>query len=270
MQFTLQLVATRSGTLIPFNYQYLLTGWLYRLLQRADEQYTQFLHQHGYRTDGRMGARKTFRLFTFSDLRMNRYAVRPRQGGFELLSPEVSLTLSFYIDRAAEAFVMGLFQNQQCRLVNRSYEANLVVERVETLPVSQLTNTVHLRTLSPVVVAERDQTGMDQYLHPADDQFGPLLLLNLVDKYRSAWPDAPPPVVQNFSYELLTKPGSVRSRLVTIKEGSREETKVRGWYGFDFALRGPADVLEVGLLAGVGRYNAEGFGCVRVVGTGTT
>ena len=263
MQFQLRLFSRTPSATIPFNYQYLLTGALYRLLGNADAQYAQFLHEHGYRTD-----RKTFRLFTFSDLRMHAYEVRPREGCFVLTSPVVDWTLSFYVDQAAEAFVQGLFQNQHLTLANRQHRADLTVERVEMLPVTLSDNAdtsgrVVLRTLSPVVVAEKDETGMDQYQHPADDAFGPLLLRNLIDKYRSVHPNAPPDI--DLTYRLLTNPGQVRSRLIAIKEGTREETKVRGYYKFDFALTGPFAVLEVGVLAGVGRYNAEGFGCVQVV-----
>lgn len=258
MQFTLRLLSETPSATIPFNYQYLLTGALYRLLGDADAQYAQFLHEHGYRT-----SRKTFRLFTFSDLRMHGYEVRPRDGCFVLTSPVVDWTLSFYVDQAAEAFIQGLFQNQHLTLVNRQHRANLIVERVEMQPIALPENAVTLRTLSPIVVAEKDANGMDQYLHPADDAFGPLLLRNLIDKYRSVHPNAP--TNMDLTYRLLTNAGQVRSRLIAIKEGTREETKVRGYYKFDFALTGPADVLEMGVLAGVGRYNAEGFGCVRVV-----
>lgn len=258
MQFNLKMVAERSSTLIPFNYPYLLTGWLYKLLANADGEYAHFLHQQGYRTD-----RKTFRLFTFSDLRMQGYDIRPREGCFVLTSPIVDWTLSFYVDQAAEVFIQGLFMDQHLTLANRRFQTDLAIERVETVPLPPISNLLTLRTLSPVVVAEKDNTGMDQYLHPADEAFGPLLLGNLIDKYRSANPNAPEPSLTAFDYTLLTDPKRIRSRLVAIKEGSREETKVRGWYGFDFALRGSADVLEVGLLAGVGRYGAEGFGCVE-------
>lgn len=285
MQFQLRLVAGPSGQFaeptatanrssqpqcIPFNYAYALTGALYRLLANADDEYARFLHERGYQTDGITGSRKTFRLFTFSDLRMHGYEVRPREGCFVLTSPVVDWTLSFYVDRAAEAFVAGLFQNQRITVANRQHRTELTVERVEMIPVALTDNAdtsgrVTLRTLSPVVVAEKDASNMDQYLHPADELFGPLLLQNVIDKYRSVYTDAPPPDIADFSYRLLTPPDKARSRLVTIKEGTREETKVRGWYGFDFALTGPFAVLEVGVLAGVGRYNAEGFGCVRVV-----
>jgi CRISPR-associated endoribonuclease Cas6 len=116
---------------------------------------------------------------------------------------------------------------------------------------------------------------MDQYLHPADEDFGPLLVSNLLGKYESvglvgagqaATADLP-----TIAYELLPDPGQVsarpKSRLLTIKEGSRSQTQIRGYYNFDFALSGPPEVLELAVLAGVGRYNAEGFGCVRVINT---
>ncbi len=269
MQFQLRLLADSSGPSlrperIPFNYAYALMGALYRLLANADADYAQFLHERGYRTDGITGSHKTFRLFTFSDLRMHGYEVRPREGCFVLTSPVIDWTISFYVDRAAEAFLAGLFQNQRLTVANRQHRTNLTVERVEMLPVVLPNDSVTLRTLSPVVVAEKDGDGMDQYLHPADALFGPLLLQNMIDKYRSVHPDAEPPALADFSYQLLTVPEKARSRLVTIKEGTREETKVRGWYGFDLALTGPPEVLAVGVLAGVGRYNAEGFGCVGV------
>ena len=265
MQFSLRLLATEPSTRIPFNYQYLLTGWLYRVLADADLAYTEFLHGEGYQA-----GRKTFRLFTFSDLRMHGYEVRPREGYFVLTSPVVDWIISFYVDQAAEAFIVGLFQDQHLTLMNRHFRAEFAVGRVETLPLPPLADVLTVRTLSPVVVAEKDTTGMDQYLHPHDEAFGPLLLINLIDKYRSTRigtqtgmsTEGDIPELKDFLYKPLTKAGRIRSRLVTIKEGSPQETKVRGWYGFDFELQGPAEVLEVALLAGVGRYNAEGFGCL--------
>ena len=269
MQFTLRLLATTPSARIPFNYQYLLTGWLYRVLADADGEYARFLHEHGYQVASGAWSCKTFKLFTFSDLRMQGYEVRPREGCFLLTSPVVEWTLSFYVDQAAEAFIMGLFQDQYLTLVNRQFRTELAVERVETLALPPLADELTLRTLSPIVVAEKDDTGMDQYLHPYDDAFGPRLLTNLIDKYRSARIGADDEVdeldLKNFSYEPLTKPDRLRSRLVTIKEGSPQETKVRGWYNLDFRLTGPAEVLEAGFLAGLGRYNAEGFGCVRAM-----
>ncbi|WP_375448594.1 CRISPR-associated endoribonuclease Cas6 [uncultured Fibrella sp.] len=265
MQFTLRLLAAEPSTRIPFNYQYLLTGWLYRVLADADTAYTEFLHGQGYQA-----GRKTFRLFTFSDFRMHGYEVRPREGCFVLTSPIVDWTISFYVEKAAEVFIIGLFQDQQLTLMNRHLRADFTVERVETLPLPPLTNVLTVRTLSPIVIAEKDETGMDQYLHPYDDAFGPLLLINLIDKYRSIQTGTNNgdnvPELGDFSYKPLTKASLIRSRLVTIKEGSPQETKLRGWYNVDFELRGPTEVLEVALLAGVGRYNAEGFGCVGVSG----
>jgi CRISPR-associated endoribonuclease Cas6 len=265
MQFQLTLQATQPQSRIPFNYSYLLTGWLYRVLAGADAQYATFLHERGYQTTARgTGRPKTFRLFCFSDLRMQDYEVRPREGCFLLRSPGIEWTLSFYVDRAAEAFIRGLFQDQRVVLSNRWMTTELTIEQVQTIPVAVHTDEVHVRTRSPVVVAQKDAAGMDQYLSPADPVFGQLLLLNLVDKYRSAHPDGAAVRPEGLEFRLLSDPSRIRSRLIAIKEGSPQETKVRGYYGFDFTLRGPAEVLEVGLLAGVGRYNGEGFGCVAL------
>lgn len=260
MRFKLTLTPSRKGTIVPFNYAYRLTGWLYGLLHDAEPAYAQFLHERGYA----VSPTKRFKLFTFSDLQIGRFDIRNDTDGITVLSPTVEWYVSFYVERAAEHFLMGLFQNQTVTIASPRHRAELLIERVESLPELLTSSTVRLKTLSPMVVAEKDDTGMDQYLHPADALFGPLLIQNLIDKYRSIRLDARSYALDEFSFRLLPdwKP---RSRLMTIKEGSREQTQVRGWYNFLFELTGPREVLEVGLGAGLGRYNAEGCGCVSVV-----
>lgn len=268
MQFrlTLQCLEKPGGLppLLPFNYPYRLSGWLYGLLQEADGAYAAFLHDRGYVTPGKAG--KTFKLFTFSDLRPARYALNPRRGGIELLSPQVEWTVAFYVEQAAGAFITGLFGQQVCRIAGGGQVLDFRVERVEAQPLSLAADCVQLRTLSPLVVAERQPGGNDQYLAPSAEGYGALLIRNLVDKYHSVHPGAPAVPPEAFSYRLLPSRKGARSRLLAIKEGSRQETRIRGYYDFGFELRGPREYLEVGLCAGLGRYNAEGCGCVEVAG----
>jgi CRISPR-associated endoribonuclease Cas6 len=180
------------------------------------------------------------------------------------------------VDKAAQHFIMGLFQDQRCVIASPRHRAEFVIERVEAVPVEVTTHTVQLRTLSPVVIAEKDERGMDQYLHPADAEFGPLLVSNLLAKWGSVQTAVPAGThaedewdASSLTYRLLPGPerqaAQPRSRLVTIKEGSREMTQIRGYYGFNFELSGPKELLELAVLAGVGRYNAEGFGCVGII-----
>ena len=58
-----------------------------------------------------------------------------------------------------------------------------------------------------------------------------------------------------------------KSKLITIKSGTAAQTKVKGWV-FDFELDAPRELVEVGILAGFGKENAQGFGCGELVQRG--
>ncbi len=277
MQFKLTLRPTTNQTLVPFNYAYRLSAFIYAVLADADAQYAEFLHSQGYQ----VSSTKRFKLFTFSDLIMPNIRVDAQAGGMWVNSPYIEWIVSFYIDKAAQHFIMGLFQDQRCVIASPRHRAEFIIERVEAVPVAIVGETVTLRTLSPIVIAEKDERGMDQYLHPADTAFGPLLISNLLAKYASVQTTVPAGAAfmdefdtSSVTYRLLPDRGrnaaqrdasQPKSRLVTIKEGSREETKLKGYHNFQFELSGPRELLELAVLAGVGRYNAEGFGCVGVV-----
>jgi CRISPR-associated endoribonuclease Cas6 len=277
MQFRLTLRPTARQTLVPFNYAYRLSAFIYAVLADADAQYAEFLHSQGYE----YSSTRRFKLFTFSDLIMPNARVDAKAGGLWVNSPYIEWIVSFYVDKAAQHFIIGLFQDQRCVITTPKHRAEFVIERVEAVPVEITSDTVQLRTLSPVVIAEKSERrtgrrGMDQYLHPADIQFGPLLISNLLAKWGSvhnAVPAGAPPDEEfdasSLTYQLLPNrernAAQPRSRLLTIKEDSSAQTQVRGYYGFTFELSGPKELLELAVLAGVGRYNAEGFGCVGVI-----
>lgn len=271
MQFKLTLRPTNSQTLVPFNYAYRLSSFIYAVLGDADKQYAEFLHTQGYQ----FSPTRRFKLFTFSDLIMPNIRVDVQAGGMWVNSPYIEWVVSFYIDKAAQYFIMGLFQDQRCVIASPRHRAEFVIERVEAVPVEITGETVTLRTLSPVVIAEKDERGMDQYLHPADIAFRPLLISNLLAKWGSVQTAVPAGTAfmdefdaSSVTYQLLPDRGrnvaQPKSRLVTIKEGSREETKIKGYYNFQFELSGPRELLELAVLAGVGRYNSEGFGCLDI------
>ncbi|GAB3882592.1 CRISPR-associated endoribonuclease Cas6 [Spirosoma agri] len=277
MQFKLTLRPTARQTMVPFNYAYRLSAFIYAVLAEADAKYATFLHGQGYE----YSSTRRFKLFTFSDLIIPNARVDTKAGGLWVTTPHIEWMVSFYVDKAASTFIMGLFQDQRCVIATPKHRANpgraeFIIERVEATPVEIDTNTVTLRTLSPVVIAEKDERGMDQYLHPADTEFGPLLVANLLAKYGSvqAVTAAGAELMDEIDtasvmYQLLPDRGrnaaQPRSRLLTIKEGSREETKIKGYYNFQFELTGPRELLELAVLAGVGRYNSEGFGALGVV-----
>ncbi|MBD0280088.1 MAG: CRISPR-associated endoribonuclease Cas6, partial [Flavisolibacter sp.] len=64
MRLKLTLHTNEKGALLPFNYQYPLSAAIYKIIQTADHEFAAFLHDQGYGE-----GHKSFKLFTFSDLR---------------------------------------------------------------------------------------------------------------------------------------------------------------------------------------------------------
>ncbi len=256
MQFTLTLQTTSPQPVLPINYQYELSAWIYSVIEHADTAYAAFLHQQGYQT-----GRKSFKMFSFGNLYVPKFEVRGDR--LHILSREVQLPIGFYVDRTAEEFIRGLFATKTFRIGDRQSQATFVVNLIEmkTLPPLRGDVPTRLRTRSPLVIAQKGADGgPDQYLPPDDPAFGPLLLANLMEKYRAATgQEALPPDWQPETWVYRPVGTPPRSRLVTMKAHTKAETRVRG-YLFDFELVAPPALLEVGLLAGFGRHNAGGFG----------
>ena len=261
MQFNLTLRCLDPNPVLPLNYQYEFSSWIYRVLGNADAEYAQFLHEKGHQTP----RNKSFKLFCFSQLYVPQMAIE----GDRLLikSPLVQFRLSFYIDRTAEEFIKGLFRQQEFRVGDRRSQVRFVVESVQVeVPERPATGQVlKVSTLSPMVVGRHEGPDKhDTYLHPNDPDFAPLLYFNLMEKYEAAsgnaipvWWDA-----RRFGFRVLSE--NIRSQLIAIKVRTPQESKIKG-YRFDFELDCPPELQEMGLYAGFGRYNAQGFGFGQVL-----
>ncbi len=273
MRFKLHLKPVRDGQKLLFNYQYPLQSWLYKLISQADEEYANFLHNRGYEVPN---SRKTFKHFTFSSLQItNAKPIRKGDTYIQLRSDSITLIVSFFMDKAAEDFIVGLFQNQEMSIYNRELRADFVVERVETLELPDFFNadgnktTMIFKTISPMVIAEKVDD-LDQYLSPVDDAFSRFFALNLCDRYSSLQGGMSMKMdaftAQNIvNFRLLSDPERIKKRGFTVKEGKvNSETKVIGYYNFTFEITAPAEMIEVGFLGGFGKECTMGAGCVEI------
>ena len=263
MRFKLHLRPTSSRPRIMWNYHYPLSSFLYSKIAQADEGYADFLHNTGYKLNNR----KNFKHFTFSDLRCK--IGKSDTKGFEVVSPLIEWTVSFYIDKAAESFIVGLFQDQEIRLFDKTHDAKFVIERVETLPEPVILTTTKLKATSAMVVAEK-LNDMDQYLEPTDERFSKYLIDGLRDKYLSAMIERGEKINPDFQHQeisfKLTESSNIKSRKVTIKDGKSSATEVRGFRNFEFELTAPEEIIKVGLYGGIGKEASQGFGFCEVVG----
>ncbi|MCU0390385.1 MAG: CRISPR-associated endoribonuclease Cas6 [Thermoflexibacter sp.] len=259
MIFKVNIERTTDQRVLPINYQYELSSKIYKILQNADSQYSQFLHEKGYQSN-----RKSFKLFAFSNLTFQP-PFRIDKDRIELFGKEMSFQIAFYVDKTAENFIMGLFKDQQFKLGDKLSQVSLAVKQITAIPLPEIQERVILRPLSPVVIGKKNEKKNDDYLPPYHPEFGELLINNLIDKYQAtgqsiplSWQNAP------INFKLLDH-SKLRSKLVTIKANTPAQTKVKGFENFTFELIAPKELTEIALLAGVGKENAMGFGYCEVV-----
>ncbi len=264
MRILLQL-AHSPNCRLSFDYPYHISSWIYRTLGRADGPFARWLHEKGFG----YGVR-SYKLFTFGPLQPAEFRIDRQNQHFIAVRPPSKLVLSFWLERAVQDFVAGLFEHQRFSLGNRDTQAAFQVVSVEVLPEPRFQPAMHYRTLSPLCLT-RNVPGKRHadFISPDDEDFGEFLLHNLLRKQRAIagipagtygpdeWPEAP----DDFSFRLLTPPEKVRSRMIRVKG-----IHLRGFL-FDFELSLPPELHRLGYYAGFGEKNsAAGMGLVGVEG----
>ncbi|WP_065219748.1 MULTISPECIES: CRISPR-associated endoribonuclease Cas6 [Butyricimonas] len=256
MRFELILSVQREecGAVLPLNYQYELSSWIYRVLNEGNSDFGSWLHDHGYTRD-----KKQFKLFTFSNLQVSRYQIIGDR--MEILSRQVSLVVSFYPIEAIESFVMGLFRDRHFTLGDRRSKVAFSVDSIVRLPGIEFSGTMRFKTLSPIFLDERVGENLpSRHVSPADPVFEELIHYNLLEKYRIFYQMEPSPEWQPTRVRLLSEP---KAKTIAIKSFTPQFTQLKG-YMCRLELTGAPELLKMAYYAGLGRINSQGFGCVEV------
>lgn len=257
MRFKITLNRTGRQRMLPMDYQYYLSAWIYNVIGKADPEFSNFLHSEGY-----TAGYKQFKLFNYSPLNFGRPTLWKEKTLFEIHTDQLFLSVSFHLAEAAGKFIIGLFNNQQVYVGDQFNGLDLVVSQVERLPEPEIMPAMNYRAVSPVVISLKDESSKyAQYLSPADENYTNLLRHNLWNKYGSIPNVATLPEDLNFQFK---QKGESKSKLVTIKPYTPEQSKVRG-YVFDFSLTCPGEIHQLVLATGIGEKNSMGFGWVEVI-----
>ena len=249
-----------ENSLLPCNYQYELSGCLYKILNEGNQEFTSWLHDCGF-----CKGLKSFKLFTFSNFYIPRFRIEGDR--LKILTDTVRLVVSFYPIEAIDAFVVGLFRDRRVEIGDRKSRVMFEVSTIERMPEPEFASRMVFKTLSPIFIEEQfPDTGRTVHLQPDSPKFAELLHLNLLEKYRAFYarePDASWPVTR---LRLLSVP---KAKTITLKAGTPQETRMKG-YMFQFELEGQPELLRLGYDGGFGRLNSQGFGCVEVIVTDTS
>ncbi len=262
MRFKLSLQVDPKLNRLTFNYYYPVSAWLYKQINRGDSNFAHWLHKEGYTIHG-----KHFKHFTFSKIGLRNF--RRLNGGLLILDHQVDLHVSFLAQKGIESFLTGLFLHQQMDVIDTSHHCRFYISQVEALPEPEFTEHMRFRSASPICLSKPVEVkgkSDKEFLHPSHPEYGRRLVQNLFFKYLSFYQmeadaDIENRLLKDFQFKWYEP---CKSRLATIKAGSREETRIRGYlYSFDLTV--PPELMRIGYYSGFGEKNSLGFGYVEVM-----
>ncbi len=265
MRFRLTLYNHSSATPLAYNYNYLLMAWIYARLQLADENYSQWLHQNGYK-DEHTG--KRFKYFTYSPFfyegGKNNYTAPKNSELMTIHAKTLYLDLSFYVDEAAEKFIVGVFRDQKLELFNDRFRAEFSITQISTLEAPNFKETMVYTATTPMCIMDLSKS-RDKELSPSEPVFANLLAKNLISKYEIfARQNAEESEIR---FELFSNPEYIKSKLWAIKEKSKAESTIKGYHNFEFKLTAPIEIQKIAFFGGFGRYCSAGMGFCNINNT---
>jgi CRISPR-associated endoribonuclease Cas6 len=266
MKLKLHFQLSGKRQLLPLNYQYPISSWIYKVMSAADAEFTNMLHEKGYQLENG----KNFKLFCFSKLRFpnKTWRIIPKSDRMEIWARNAFLEIGFQLPEQTEKFVIGLFKNQELTLGDKISQVNMQVGQVESLAGSPITSSpTRLTTLSPLVLGlDTDEAVHEYYATPLHKDYAEVFIKNLIEKHQAAGKEKIS--MEDVKFKVLqlhkNKKGEPKTELQSIKAHTTEETKVKGWY-FYFELTAPAELIETGLNSGFGSMSSLGFGWCEVI-----
>lgn len=250
MRFKVTLQPCYGKVEIPISYHYPLSATIYKILEKGDKEFALFLHERGYG--------KGFKMFCFSDLQLK---FRLNGDRMQILSETVSFEISLYLPEASQNFIKGLFLSQNIDIADRKSRGSFTVQSVEALPnpfAGKKDNEViqvDFQPASAVVAGLKNEMGNYTFLSPEDPRFTEVLLYNWKEKIKTVFPDEHLEET-TLDIKILEHQTPPKSRLITVKAGTREETKVRGYTNFSIKALGEKKFVEVLWGCGMGLYNS--------------
>lgn len=247
-----------SNAIIPWDYQYAVQAWIYKVMHSADADMATLLHDHGYTYEG-----KSFKLFSFGPWRSFPYKPIPDKG-IQFSSAMSHIEVSFLLPSVLTTFVSGLFQDQKHTFYFKGNIAiPVITSQIEILPEPAFSDGAAMYKLitgARISVGEVDQEH-PQYKGPEHEDYDFLFIQNLVNKHRSSLLYKGEPTKEYTIGMQIFDP--VKTQMVTVpKDGN--EIKMKG-YKFSFELNAPAEIHRTLYYAGAGEECSVGMGWVEEV-----
>lgn len=253
MRFKITLNRTSKQRMLPMDYQYYISAWIYKTIGKADKEFARFLHEEGYGNN----PGKLYKLFCFSRLNFGKPKMWKEKKLFEINRHEIDLQISFDVQDAASNFIKGLFMEQAFYLGDKFNGIDFRVAQVQSLQEPVFDQTMNYRLQTPWVVSYKtEDSKYASYLSPTDDLFHDLALKHITEKFKHVRGKEMHPNLLIFAID-----GQHKRSGFTLKPNTPEQTRVVGNL-FSFRLTAPVEMHQMLWSAGVSEKSASGFGWV--------
>lgn len=259
MRFKIKLEAIGGNRVLPINYQYPLSAAIYRIISKGSKAYASFLHEKGYG--------KGFKFFCFSDMKSPFQLEGDR---LLLQQDEVEVQVAFHLPEAMQHFVQGLFASEKITIADKKSQQDFRVKTIESVATG-LSNykeneiiSVVLRPQSPLVLGLKNEAWKYDYLDPEHPRYIEMFLYSWREKIKASYGEEQATTALLLAQVVFYNHPS-RSRLITVKSDTKEETKIRGYVKFKLDVKAERRFVELLLNAGGGLYNALGMGFLEIV-----
>lgn len=264
MRFRLILEVNRKafGDILPINYQYEQSATIYKILSRADKNYSAWLHENGYRMENG----KTFKFFSYSRFNIEKYKILHKEKRIRIISNTIEWQISFLPEKGTQNFIQGIFINQVFEIGDRKSTVQFIVRNIEVMPVPEFTEKMTFQTLSPICLKLRKAGNKIDYLSPEDSISPYILFKGLIDKYNLFYQTKNNFHIEDCQMEVIGHP---KSTLIKVKAGTPQETSVRGFM-CKLKISAPIELMKFLYESAAGSLSSMGFGFLKILNDNLT
>lgn len=240
MRLKIILKSKKNRLKIPFNYNHIVSAIIYNKIY--DLEFAQKLHSSN-----------SYKFFTFSSIHIHKF--KQLKDGFLSQNGTIDFLISSPDDYLIKTLVEGFLEDQTVRFINE----DLLVQKIELLPVPDFEEKVNVKTLSPIITRTKKEVDGELKtwdLNPADEQFYRNLEKNLINKYKEFNELEETDKKIRISSEMR----QVKRKRITIDKG--EEQTFHRAFLMDLVLEGDLDLIKFAYDAGLGEKSGLGFGMV--------
>jgi CRISPR-associated endoribonuclease Cas6 len=244
----------KSMVLIPWDYQYAIQAWIYKVIDNADSDLAILLHDHGYKYAG-----KSFKLFSFGQWEAP-YEVESKVG-MRLKTDHSTLTIGFLLPDVLKSFISGLFIDQSHTFFFKGLDPVEVycyeVTILQPLDTFSDTKSYELTTGARISL-KTENNKYPQYIGPEHPEYITQVVKNLVNKYQASLTQENQVNLEMIQMEVIR---IGKTQTFNISK-DKNLIQMKG-YKYTFNLTAPEEIHNTLYYAGLGEECSLGLGWVE-------